>query len=225
MTAIWILGAGRFGRQAGVTLSRKYPQSHITLIDHNHDACRGARLQGFSTLHRDGVHHLASRLADENVEWIIPAIPVHVAFRWIQHRLQDQYRVIKMAVPDDLVSRLPNPMTGPNHTVYTSIADFLCPPDCLQPKWGCSVTGQPRPCSVLDRLRNYGGRDFRVVVVRSISLGPGVGGYRPRDLFDALSMIMQSRLPVILSTACCCHGVVDAFRFVSLKTGVTNTET
>jgi hypothetical protein len=215
MMTIWILGAGGFGRRAGIALSRKHPQSKIVLIDHDRMACRAARAQGLVTQQGDGIAFLSQCLNQEgDADWIVPAIPVHVAYQWVRSRLEHDFQIKKVVVPAALVAMLPHPMVGANHTVYTSIADFICPPDCPEPKWGCTVTRQPRPCSVYDLLARYDETGFQMIAIRSVSLAPGVGGYRPRALFRALDRIKRSESPVIVATACACHGVVDTFRIV-----------
>jgi hypothetical protein len=54
--------------------------------------------------------------------------------------------------------------------------------------------------------------DIKTVVIRSHQLAPGVGGYSPRDLFAALNEIEAAQGPVSLSTACSCHGIMNAFK-------------
>ena len=61
-------------------------------------------------------------------------------------------------------------------------------------------------------LKNIEFSSFRSVVICSRQLFPGVGGYAPHALFQALHEIEQSHHRILLSTACRCHGVLDAFR-------------
>jgi hypothetical protein len=56
-------------------------------------------------------------------------------------------------------------------------------------------------------------KNFKSIVIHSHQLAPGVGGYKPADLFDALNQIKATHAPVLLCTACSCHGVVDAFKY------------
>ena len=48
--------------------------------------------------------------------------------------------------------------------------------------------------------------------VRSIQLGPGLGGYQPGVLFDLLETLKRHRGPCAVTTACRCHGVVTGGR-------------
>jgi hypothetical protein len=54
-------------------------------------------------------------------------------------------------------------------------------------------------------------KDYRAVVLQSEQLAPGVGGYAPVKMFEALDRIENSETPVLFSTACKCHGVLQAF--------------
>ena len=213
MTSFWILGAGRFGLRAGNELIRHATNSRICIIDHNPEACQKARSEGFQVVESDGIAYLSRMLTQEHsVDWIIPAIPVHVAYKWMEVRLSKHFRLKKVAVPSSLLAMLPNPIKGPDHTIYTSIADFLCPEDCPMPHKYCTATGQPRRCSVQSVLHNYDHPVFKIEVIRSLRLAPGVGGFPPRALLHALNRIKQIRGPLIIGTACSCHGVVDAFQ-------------
>ena len=54
---------------------------------------------------------------------------------------------------------------------------------------------------------------YRPLVIRSFQLGPGIGGYRPRDLYDLLDQVESSDEAILLSTACRCHGVMTALGY------------
>lgn len=216
MNSIWILGAGKFGLRAGAELIQKHPHANVLLIDHDPLACRAAQSLGFITEHCDGIAYLSRMLNDSDVvDLIVPAIPVHVIFKWIQNRLLNHFQIEKVPIPASLLAILPNPIKGENHTIYTSNADFQCPENCPEPDRECMVTGKPRPCEINKVLQQYTGIGFQTVVIRSQILAPGVGGFRPRVMFQAFDRIKQSQKPVIISTACSCHGVVDAFQLIS----------
>jgi hypothetical protein len=61
-------------------------------------------------------------------------------------------------------------------------------------------------------LKSIQPKDLKTVVIRSHQLAPGVGGYPPRALFAALNEIEAAQKPILLSTACSCHGVMDTFQ-------------
>ncbi|MFW5854418.1 MAG: potassium transporter, partial [Thermodesulfobacteriota bacterium] len=72
----------------------------------------------------------------------------------------------------------------------------------------CTATGEPRKPNLFDVLRNTPFPEFHSRVIRSRQLGPGVGGYRPRQLFDLLDQLDQIKGDVLVATACRCHGVL-----------------
>jgi hypothetical protein len=63
-------------------------------------------------------------------------------------------------------------------------------------------------------LKSIRVKNFESIVIRSQQLAPGVGGYPPAALFDALDQIRDMQSPVLLSTACSCHGVMNAFKSI-----------
>ena len=55
---------------------------------------------------------------------------------------------------------------------------------------------------------------FIPLVIRSYQLLPGVGGVYPGDMWDLLDCLPAfSGRPLLLATACRCHGVVDGLQF------------
>ena len=212
MKKIWILGAGKFGQIAVEALDQKNEDADITIIEKNENACRQLPELNLTVICDDAIDFLMENLTTrDEPDWIIPVIPIHVAFEWIKARLQADYRLEKLTVPDQLEKVLPNPCRGNNGRLYISHADFRCPDDCPQPQNRCTHTGKARPTSLYKKLESLDTADFNSVVVRSRQLSPGVGGYKPLDLFQALDRVRASRKPVLLSTACGCHGVIDAF--------------
>ncbi|MGD8613081.1 MAG: potassium transporter, partial [Desulfobacterales bacterium] len=95
-----------------------------------------------------------------------------------------------------------------------SIADFKCPANCSEPDDICTHTGKPRPMILHEFLKSIQPKGFTSIVIRSHQLAPGVGGYTPAALFDALDQIKKMQSPVLLSTACSCHGVMNAFKSI-----------
>jgi hypothetical protein len=212
MKKIWILGAGKFGQIAAEALHRNNEDTDITIIEKSQNACRQLPNFKYSIIYTDAIDFLSENLkTSDEPGWIIPVIPVHVAFEWIRARLLVDYRLAKLTVPDHLAMALPNPCRGNNGRLYISHADFKCPDNCPQPQNRCTHTGKARPTDLYQKLESLNSADFNSVVVRSRQLSPGVGGYKPLDLFRALDSVRASRKPILLSTACGCHGVVDAF--------------
>ncbi|HHP7236633.1 MAG TPA: potassium transporter [Desulfobacterales bacterium] len=212
---IWILGAGRFGQIAIQRLHRKHPSAMLTVVDRHIQIPSADAAQGIDWINADAITFLAENLQPEKgrgPDWIIPAVPLHVAFEWICRRLESRFTVEKVDLPDTITKHLPNIIEGGPGTLYTSVADFICPDDCPEPAQICTHTGQPRPCTLYRELENFQQPGWKIVVVRSRQLLPGVGGYRPEALFQALQKVESASTPILLATACRCHAVVDAFQ-------------
>jgi hypothetical protein len=209
----WIIGGGKFGLRAAKTLSKKYPLNNLTIVDKEKTVCRQLDRLGFEAVCRDGIQYLEHNLASAPYpDWIVPAIPLHVAFEWITAKLSKTHKVEKITVPQDLVTELPHPIKAETGQLYISIADFKCPENCPEPDEICTHTGKPRIMVLHEFLKSIQRKDLKTVVIRSHQLAPGVGGYTPRALFAALNEIEAAHGPILLSTACSCHGVMDAFR-------------
>lgn len=208
MKSVWIIGAGRFGALALERLSVIMPDARFTVADP--DDSRLERMAGAEKkiVPEEGIAFLAERLHPESApDWIIPALPVHLAAEWCLARLGPE-KARRIAIPPGCFDLIPNPMRGESGDAYVSHADFLCPDDCPEPARICTATGEPRKPNLFDILRNTRFPGFRSEVIRSRQLGPGVGGYRPRQLFDLLDQLERMQGDILVSTACRCHGVI-----------------
>ena len=213
MENFWIIGGGKFGLRAARVLSKKHSLKNLTIVEKEKSVCRQLERLGFEAVCMDGIQYLERNLETEAYpDWIVPAIPLHTAYEWIRTKLSKTHRVKKTAVPQDLATGLPNPVNAETGRVYTSIADFKCPENCPEPHEICTHTAKPRPMVLHEFLKSIQRKDLKTVVIQSRQLAPGVGGYTPRDLFAALKEIEAAQGPVSLSTACSCHGVMDAFQ-------------
>jgi hypothetical protein len=61
---------------------------------------------------------------------------------------------------------------------------------------------------MFELLGNLDVEPFKALNIRSHQLGPGIGGYRPDQLYELLENVKQSLGPIVVSTACRCHGVI-----------------
>ncbi|MBT8356533.1 MAG: potassium transporter [Desulfobacterales bacterium] len=213
MKSIWILGAGRFGLKAAKNYSQKNENAELTIVEENRKICHQVEKLGFKTVCMDGIEYLLQNLKNmDHPDWIIPAIPVHVAYEWVRLKIKGSYILKTTRLPLEVKTRLPNVSEGKRGEIYMSIADFICPDHCPEPNDICTHTGKPRPFTLYKRLESIQDDHFRSVVVQSRQLFPGVGGYTPKALFQTLDIIKSSRISVLLSTACRCHGVMHAFK-------------
>jgi voltage-gated potassium channel Kch len=205
---IWILGGGRFGSLAARRLTKRFPDSDFLVIDH-----RGERLEeirsslGLAVMEREAATFLLEEPLPRGA-WLIPAVPVHVAFLWISHRLGGGF--IRVAVPDSVDAQVPNPFRTSETTLYASFATFTCPDHCNEPYGICTFTGKPHPGNLYERLQAIKIPPFDVVVVRSWQLAPGVGGYPAAYLQEKLNEARSKSSKLLIATSCRCHGVIDA---------------
>ena len=144
---------------------------------------------------------------DNLPDQIIPSVPIHLAYQWVKQQIM----LRPIPVPRRIISCLPNPMMGKEKEVYMSYADFICPDNCPEPADICTFTRQARKGTLYKLLESLSDKEVTSVVVRSRQLAPGVGGYTPQTLFNALGQVRCSEKPILFSTACRCHGVMHAF--------------
>lgn len=213
MEEIWIIGVGQFGFLAYRRLSERVKKRHFVLVDpikQNLLRCEGPE----ATLEQsEGVDFLFQHLhrTERGPDWIIPALPVHLAAEWIVSCLRSE-GLRRIAIPPKIEPLLPNPIRGSEGNIYVSHAHFRCPDDCSEPRDLCTVTQKPRKQNMFDLLRELQTSPFRSLVIRSYQLGPGIGGYRPKQLFDLLEGVKKAGGHVLVCTACRCHGVITGLR-------------
>ena len=210
---IWILGAGHFGRLAAKRLSRRFPDASFLVIDNRPDRLDKIK----STLKMpvaldDAIAYLNTHELSETL-YIIPAVPVHVAFLWLVHQLQHSGPVRPMPVPDEVDAMIPNPYRVSSGTVYASFATFRCPDACSEPDDLCTHTRRPRLGSLFEHLARLQARQYHMEVIRSWQLAPGVGGYRVAQLRSSLDRIAHQPGKYLIATSCRCHAVIDSLIF------------
>jgi hypothetical protein len=208
----WIIGGGRYGKKSVDAVLKRSPGARVTVVDT--DSATGRELAGRGVCFdcMDGVDFLVSNLGrGSDIDWIIPVVPVHLAYEWVKRKMAADRALASLPVPDGMAAMLPNPMRGNTGALYISYADFLCPENCPEPSDICTRTGKPRPGILHQSLTQLVWNDFSSVVVQSRQFAPGIGGYGPADLYTALDRVRAAAGPVLFSTACKCHGVVHAF--------------
>jgi len=208
-----ILGGGHFGRLAAERLLQENPHSDILVVDR-----QAKPLEAFDSLPvkvslGDGILELHRLLkTGHSFDYVIPCTPFHVAFEYLLQSLKP-FGAGRSRVPP--FSGLPNALMGENGDLYSSLADFLCPDDCAEPPFYCTMTGKRREKplyqTLADTFQSYESR-----VIQSQQLAPGVGGFPLRklgDLLEDLRGLAMLGQPFLISTACSCHGVTSAFSF------------
>ncbi|MHB8984782.1 MAG: Rossmann-fold NAD(P)-binding domain-containing protein [Eubacteriales bacterium] len=214
----WIIGAGRFGQIAAARLSARYPQASFLVVDIRAGALDQLAALPVNTVQEDGVGFLAKQPLDNDFpSYIIPAVPVHLAFEWLKIKLGPALTVSKISLPQELTGAFSNSVMAGTGKLFISYATFLCPDDCPEHPRRCSATGRKRLGRLYRDLEELEIKDFYTLCIRSFQLAPGVGGYKPEALWSTLEKIMAvgPENNYLMSTACLCHGVTDAFRLQS----------
>ena len=208
MEALWIIGLGRFGSIAFQRLSASGQSRHFVLVDPVAENL--LKFKGPTTTLEisDGVEYLHTHLSNSRKpDWIIPALPLHLAAEWVLVHLGAQ-RLKRISLPSEIETDIPNPIRGSESNIYASHADFRCPDDCDEPRDICTITRKARKKDMFELLGNLNIEPFMALNIRSRQLGPGIGGYRPEKLLAMRDNVLQARGPILLSTACRCHGVI-----------------
>ncbi len=214
MASYLILGAGKFGRLALQRLARQDKAASFLVVDHDPQALAAVQalgIPGVATLEADAVAFLAANLrAGSPWDWLLPMVPVHVAWAWLLAGGLKDWEA--EAVPSEVEDLGPETGWGAEGQVYLSRASDLCPDDCAEPDTVCPVTGESRAVPLFAELAAFRLPGFAVRVVASRQLAPGVGGYPPRELLDLARELAGMSGPVLIATACRCHGVVHGIR-------------
>jgi hypothetical protein len=218
METVWIAGMGHFGLLALRKLAMQQKERQFVLIDPvkaNLEQGKGANCILEQT---DGVDFLEQHLLPGNEpEWIIPALPLHLAAEWCLRRLGHGRFCRAFYLPPETDSLLPNAMRGTEGDIYVSHATFRCPDNCSEPRELCTVTQTPRKQNMFELLEHIEIPRFQSLVIRSHQLAAGVGGYRPEQLFSLLHQAENAKSDVLISTSCRCHGVITGLKNQSLS--------
>lgn len=210
-----IIGGGRFGTKAIEKLKKKHPEAALTVVDQDQEALDRLDHLQVERVCKEGALYLEAHLDTQILpDWIIPAVPIHLAFEWVRLKLSNHGMIEVLAVPPEIEKMLPNPVRGTQGQLFVSYADFRCPDNCTEPLDRCTFTGKPRKGLLHRRIKEIYYKDYKSIVIRSHQLAPGVGGYQPEALKSSLAEVSESKTPVLYSTACFCHGVMHAFKLV-----------
>jgi len=213
MTAVaryLILGAGRFGRLALERLDRQDAAASFLVVDRDPAvlAVSAAGGPGRQWVPAEAIAFLVQHLgADGRWDWIIPMVPVHVAYHWLMAGPLAGSDWQPAAVPEALTLLVPEAWRGPHGELYLSRARHLCPDDCAEPEV-CPVTGESRDLALHQELAALKLTGYEIKVIPSQQLAPGVGGYPPQRLLDLARDMAALAGKVLIATACRCHGVI-----------------
>lgn len=206
MKTICIIGSGYFGRLAIERLRQNNADTQLIIVDIHNNPLEKVLNENIDRIHQDGIEYLVKNLDLGLLDWIIPAAPIHLAAEWCLRKLSHPFK--RIYIPDGIEQFLPSSMRGKNQDIYVSHATFRCPDSCDEPEEFCTVTRKPRKENMFTILLKPMIENYTPIVIRSHQLAPGIGGYQPKQLWEALEKIKKSTTPVLLSTACRCHGVI-----------------
>ena len=210
----YILGSGSFGSRAFNSLQPRFQKANITVMDKSLSALKGIIANRGHTVVMDAVSYLtASKEKMDSDDWIIPAVPIHLAYEWLRQELKIISECNAFPVPEALETLLPNTIKGVDGQLYASNADFICPDDCPEPDDYCTVTGKSRPQGLSDTLSSLKLPGFHSTCIVSSQLAPGVGGFQWSILHKTLKEIKAHPGKILVSTSCKCHCVIHAFRY------------
>jgi hypothetical protein len=209
MASYLILGGGKFGRLALARLARQDAAARFLIVDRDPwplaavgDGLDSQQVQAEAIAFL--VQHLKS---DGRWDWIIPMVPLHVAYHWLLKGPLAGSGWQPAAVPEALEHLVPTVQRGPDGELYLSRAHHLCPDDCAEPEI-CPVTGEARDLPLHQELASLTLPGYQVKVIASRQLAPGVGGYSPGRLLDLARDLDALTGTVLIATACGCHGVI-----------------
>jgi hypothetical protein len=198
-----IAGYGKFGRLAAARITQAFPGSAIIVVEQDPDKMPPDSLDGITAYKDDAVSFMLNSKLLEPSDWIVPMVPFHLAAAYL---LQKSSKLKLVPFSSEISSLVPNPYPSGPSDLCCSVADFLCPEDCPEGIC-CTVTGQPRTplYETLERLQIP---EFKVLVLHSSQILPGVGGYNFNDLLKLDDQITSGRH--IIATSCKCHAVMTA---------------
>ena len=213
--AIFIIGAGHFGNRAARILSQE-SDAPLFVVDVDENTLSQVKGLPAKTIVYDGILFLVENYPVLNsLNTIVPAVPVHLAFEWLRYHLDSKFVIKKISVPEEIKPLLPYTWLGSEESLLVSYADFICPNDCPEPEF-CTVTGEMRKLPLHDLLSHLDLLDFRVHVIKSHQLAPGLGGYKVGDLKTAAEKLIRDEAGRwLLGTACKCHGILTALEIRS----------
>jgi hypothetical protein len=211
MASYLILGAGKFGRLAINRLARQDAAASFVVVDRDPAALMMALdgVPGLTPVASEAIAFLVQHVrGDGRWDWIVPMVPVHVAFHWLLAGPLAGSAWQPAAAPEAVAGLIPGARRGPHGELYLSRARHLCPDDCAEPV-ACPITGEARDLPLHQELASLHLAGYEIRVIASRQLAPGVGGYSPGRLLDLARDMGTLKGNVLIATACRCHGVIQ----------------
>jgi hypothetical protein len=202
-TTFVIAGLGKFGCLALERLQHSFPHSRIIVLEQDSKKSTDKFAPWVSMIEGDAVSLLLDASLFHAEDVIIPMVPFNLAASYVLAKHANSREV---AIPEETLDLLPNPMVVNESNIVCSRADFVCPDDCPEGEL-CTVTGKPREplYRLIERLEVPG---YNILVQKSSQILPGVGGYRLGDLQRLAHLVDNGTF--LIATSCKCHGILTA---------------
>ncbi len=207
---MFIVGFGKFGRLALTQGRRRWGKARVWIIDSRPEALvlQEPELPSGIRVLADGPQFLARfQKWIEDDDWIIPALPIHLAREWLGLNLITRKACRPVLPPENFGSGLPFRQPG-HQGLYLSYADFLCPDKCPAPAHHCYKTKKKRDVPLWKFIADQQGLKGSLGVIESRQMAPGVGGYAFKELRKVRDLALKAEPPFFVATACRCHGVI-----------------
>ena len=201
----YVLGSGKFGSSAVFKINRRWPNCEIHVVDRMAEL--SSNLPGLLHAHTEAVQFLRDNLHSSRPdELVIPCIPEHLAFNWVHSHIG-----FPTPVPVRLMECLPGAIAGKDGCIYCSLSDFVCTSSCTEPEGYCPITEKEREEPLFETFDQISLNSYKVIVVRSAQLLPGVGAFTSDQLFALLAYLRKEKGRFLIGTASRCHGVINGF--------------
>jgi len=205
-----VIGFGKFGAIAVERLQTYQPGAEIVVLETDARKTLPTHQGSITTINQDGVSFLVESSLNNAEDVIIPMVPFHLAAAYL---LAVTPGLGETPLPESLPSMVPNPYLLAPSILCCSRSDFICPDDCAEGET-CTVTGEVRD-PLFSLLGNIRIPDFKVIVLKSFQITPGVGGYSVEDLLGIRDLLQTGNY--LLATSCRCHAVITAMRKIELR--------
>jgi hypothetical protein len=219
LNQVFIVGFGKFGRLALTQGTHLWKKARVWIIDFRPEALiiqESGPPAGIRVL-ADGPRFLTrfqKWIRDD--DWVIPALPIHLAWRWLELNLKTPKGRLPVLPPKIIGPGLPFHQTGPQG-LYLSYADFLCPEKCPAPAHHCYKTKKKRDVPLWKFIADQPGLEGSLGVIESRQMAPGVGGYAFKELRKVRDLARKANPPFFVATACRCHGVINGMTWVGKR--------
>jgi hypothetical protein len=200
-----IAGYGKFGRRALAMLHVSFPNELITVVELRLGDSDNEVKAGVTFVREDAVSFLSGSSDIGPTDWIIPTVPFHLAASLVLAGLPGARAA---HIPERTLSIAPNPYPVNHSSICYSVADFICPDACPEGDL-CSVTGEYREPLCL-RLKQTEIPGFKLSVLRSRQILPGIGGYQVADLHTLTRQVGPGNN--LIATACKCHAILTGIK-------------